>query len=46
MSKVRWYWAGGTLLAVLIAGEYFSGFLNLLFLKLDQGQLGWETYCH
>jgi type IV secretion system protein VirD4 len=46
MSKVRWYWAGGTLLAVLIAGEYFSGFLNLLFLKLDQGQLGWETYWH
>lgn len=44
MSKSKWYWAGGSLLVALIAGEYLSGFLALFFLKLDQGQLGWETY--
>jgi type IV secretion system protein VirD4 len=35
MSKSKWIWIGALFLAVLIVGEYLSGFLTLLMLKLD-----------
>jgi type IV secretion system protein VirD4 len=44
MSKGKWYWAGGLAWIALIAGEYLSGFLALLFLKLGTSQLQWDTY--
>jgi type IV secretion system protein VirD4 len=44
MNKGKWYWAIFLALIVLVVGEYFSGFLTLLFLKLDTGLLNWNTY--
>jgi len=44
MSKGKWFWVIGLLLAAVIAGEFFSGFLSLAFLKLSTGQLKWDTY--
>jgi type IV secretion system protein VirD4 len=44
MNKGKWYWAVFLTLIVLVAGEYFSGFLTLLFLRLDTGLLKWNTY--
>ncbi|HWX65259.1 MAG TPA: type IV secretory system conjugative DNA transfer family protein [Rhodanobacter sp.] len=44
MNKGKWYWAAFLALIVLVAGEYFSGFLTLLFLRLDTGLLKWNTY--
>jgi type IV secretion system protein VirD4 len=44
MNKGKWYWAAFLALVVLVAGEYFSGFLTLLFLRLDTGLLNWDTY--
>ncbi len=44
MNKGKWYWAMLLALIVLAAGEYFSGFLTLLFLRLDAGSLKWNTY--
>ncbi|WP_266157206.1 type IV secretory system conjugative DNA transfer family protein [Dyella silvatica] len=44
MSKAKWYWAAGLILAVLVAGEYLSGFLTLLFLKVGTSQIQWDTY--
>jgi type IV secretion system protein VirD4 len=44
MNKGKWYWAAFLALIVLVAGEYFSGFLTLLFLRLDTGLLEWNTY--
>ena len=44
MSKDKWYWAAFAALTVLVAGEYLSGFLTLLFLRLDTSLLGWHTY--
>jgi Type IV secretory pathway, VirD4 components len=44
MNKGKWYWAAFLALIVLVVGEYFSGFLTLLFLRLDTGLLEWNTY--
>jgi type IV secretion system protein VirD4 len=44
MNKGKWYWAAFLALIVLVAGEYLSGFLTLLFLRLDTGLLEWGTY--
>ncbi|HEV2681058.1 MAG TPA: type IV secretory system conjugative DNA transfer family protein [Rhodanobacter sp.] len=44
MNKGKLYWAAFLALIVLVAGEYFSGFLTLLFLRLDTGLLKWNTY--
>ncbi|WP_266168361.1 type IV secretory system conjugative DNA transfer family protein [Dyella subtropica] len=44
MSKSKWYWAGGLALAALAIGEYFSGWLVLVFLKLGVHDLGFGTY--
>jgi type IV secretion system protein VirD4 len=44
MSKGKWLWVAGLFLAAVIAGEFFSGFLTLAFLKLETGQLKWDTY--
>jgi type IV secretion system protein VirD4 len=44
MSKGKWFWIIGLLLAAVIAGEFLSGFLTLAFLKLETAQLKWDTY--
>jgi type IV secretion system protein VirD4 len=44
MNRGKWYWAIFLALVVLVTGEYFSGFLTLLFLRLDTGSLKWNTY--
>ncbi|TCV97213.1 type IV secretion system protein VirD4 [Luteibacter rhizovicinus] len=44
MSKTRGYWAAGLALVALVAGEYLSGYLIQLFLKLSNVPLTWETY--
>lgn len=44
MNRGKWYWAIFLALIVLVVGEYFSGFLTLLFLRLDTGLLNWNTY--
>lgn len=44
MSKAKWYWAAGLFLVALVAGEYLSGFLTLLFLKVGTSQIQWDTY--
>ncbi|TPG11781.1 type IV secretory system conjugative DNA transfer family protein [Rhodanobacter glycinis] len=44
MNRGKWYWAIFLALIGLAAGEYFSGFLTLLFLRLDTGLLKWNTY--
>lgn len=44
MNKGKWYWAAFLVLIALVAGEYLSGFLTLLFLRLDTGLLEWGTY--
>jgi type IV secretion system protein VirD4 len=44
MSKGKWWWIAGLFLAAVIAGEFFSGFLTLAFLKLETGSLKWDTY--
>ena len=44
MNNGKWYWAAFLALIVLVAGEYLSGFLTLLFLRLDTGLLEWGTY--
>ena len=33
MNRGKWYWAIFLALIVLVVGEYFSGFLTLLFLQ-------------
>ena len=43
MSKTKWYWAGGLLLAALVAGLFFSGWLVRLLMKVDV-PLSWNTY--
>ncbi|MEP6899339.1 MAG: type IV secretory system conjugative DNA transfer family protein [Rhodanobacter sp.] len=44
MTKGKWFSLIFLTLLVLVAGEYFSGWLTLLFLKLDTGVLKWNTY--
>ncbi|HEV7775870.1 MAG TPA: type IV secretory system conjugative DNA transfer family protein [Luteibacter sp.] len=44
MNKAKWYWVGGLALVALVAGDFFSGFLALMFLKLGTGLLAWHTY--
>ncbi|GGY27205.1 hypothetical protein GCM10008098_20340 [Rhodanobacter panaciterrae] len=44
MNREKLYWAIFLAFLVLVAGEYFSGFLTLLFLRLDTGSLKWNTY--
>jgi len=44
MSKGKWFWVIGIFLTAVVAGEFFSGFLALAFLKLETGQLKWDTY--
>jgi len=44
MSKAKWFWVVGLFLVAVVAGEFFSGFLTLAFLKLGTGQLKWDTY--
>jgi type IV secretion system protein VirD4 len=44
MSKAKWVWAVAFALLALVAGEYFSGFLALMLLKLGGGSLSWDTY--
>jgi len=44
MSKGKWFWVIGIFLIAVVAGEFFSGFLALAFLKLETGQLKWDTY--
>jgi type IV secretion system protein VirD4 len=44
MNKGKWYWAAFLALIMLVAGDYFSGLLTLLFLRLDPGLLEWNTY--
>lgn len=44
MNKGKWCWIVFLALVVLVAGEYFSGSLTLLFLRLDAGLLRWNTY--
>lgn len=44
MNKGKWYWLAFLALIVVVAGEYFSGWLTLLFLRLDTGALRWDTY--
>ena len=44
MSKGKWFWVIGIFLIAVVAGEFFSGVLALAFLKLETGQLKWDTY--
>ncbi|SFR90224.1 type IV secretion system protein VirD4 [Dyella sp. OK004] len=44
MSKSRWICAVGLAVAAVAVGEYFSGFLTLLFLGLGQHDLGFGLY--
>jgi type IV secretion system protein VirD4 len=44
MSKNRGYWAAGLGLAALVVGNFFSGYLTLLFLGLHDEPLKWNTY--
>ena len=44
MSKGKWCWLGCSALIMLVAGEYLSGWLTLVFLKLSPSQLHWNTY--
>jgi type IV secretion system protein VirD4 len=44
MSKGKGYWAAGLALTALIAGEYLSGFLALLLLKINTDLLSLSIY--
>lgn len=44
MSKGKCCWVGCSALIMLVAGEYLSGWLTLVFLKLSPSQLHWNTY--
>jgi len=44
VDKRKAMWALAFLLPALLAGEYLSGFLTLLLLKLDTSLLQWNTY--
>jgi type IV secretion system protein VirD4 len=44
VSKQKIYVVVAIALVALVAGMYLSGFLSLMFLGLDTGQLKWNTY--
>ena len=43
MSKTKWFWAAGLLLAALVGGAFFSGWLVRLLLRVDVA-VSWNTY--
>lgn len=44
MSKAKWTWTGILLVIALVAGNYFSGWLTLVLLKLGGDNVGFTTY--
>ncbi|WP_413623785.1 type IV secretory system conjugative DNA transfer family protein [Luteibacter sp. Lutesp34] len=44
MINRRGYWAAGLCLAAFVAGNFFAGFLTLLFLGLKDEHVHWNTY--
>jgi type IV secretion system protein VirD4 len=44
MNKQKGYWALALLVGALAIGEYFAGYLTLLFLGLRDVQLEWRTF--
>lgn len=44
MDKIRLSFVATVMVAALFAGLYLSGYLTLVFLRLDTGLLKWNTY--